>query len=1048
MSTITDYLIKIQDLTQQNLDILKTINDSFFTNKSYLKTSISGVDYTMPSFISLENKINALREDFENLVNAPKTGEAFFTLDGSTRAIEVRGYSTTPPSLELKGTTKFGISENNIFKDFLTPVPYINFDLNKIPNDITSVVVKKVIPYNENLVNEFKTRVGTNISLPYTWGDMYKILSLYTKGDDYVEYDTIMKMPIRTSRGLGYYVVEQVINDSIDENLDEYLELKLRTDIDSKNYSSTLSYKDFDETIEKMLKVGDKLLTYDDSAKLEIVEIQYVTNIIKVKVVNGEYLNLMVNATDTDIDSIPDNAKLKFFSSVDFENDKYIHVPLEEDQYIFIAIAPLNDRMNVQAPWGSGLLVDAFKLTNENENFETYYKENVRNIGDALNDLTGMMSEPLTKLNQSEYKELVEFKPTLTKDDLEVVQINSHLNTNETVKNIRTLYSQKKALKTQLDEIQSNIDSINDNLSRLAFDDTTNMRSIYTNQLNEYNKTKNELNTSISKIVGEISMNVNESEIPIENAKYHIRGFCSVDESTPIRELVVQYRYKNLNNASGKAMTINSKLFTDWNTMVGVTNKKTAKRNDGRYTFELSEINNSINEPMCNQIDIPISQGESVDIRVKIVYDYGWPFVEISSDWSDIINIQFPTEFLKDVQILDIIEENNNDIETNRFNNIIKEAGITDHVNDKIVDQDITYYHNPSHIASGFYTSERRVIPLKDKLEDLTNIIAQLQDEVLGTSSEQLDVYLTVGEITKKLVPFQTNYLYPKSYSAVVGSAESTTTTIDKDSIDKNPVSPIIDIHPGLPTDPQPIIPTIAKSNVAGYLVEDGNVYTTINIVLKNNSAHSVKLYPIFPGDVDNAVFDLKNTKFTKGDYSVYDKASKTGNNIFMKYDNYVGNIENLEDPYKTWETAKITPQNANQFITFRLNNPYNGAPYYGTDNKDQQSGAELPSYTNDGAVLYPHLTQKNSLSQLDSIGSISYKLLNPGESITIPLEAKYKLSSGASTSFNRTMSFDLRTSLYRDFMNYTFTVVFTKVTKVDNDIYSNNAVNEYNVVI
>ena len=991
MSTITDYLIKIQDLTQQNLDILKTINDSFFTNKSYLKTSISGVDYAMPSFISLENKINALREDFENLVNAPKTGEAFFTLDGSTRAIEVRGYSTTPPSLELKSTTKFGISENNIFKDFLTPVPYINFDLNKIPNDITSVVVKKVIPYNENLVNEFKTRVGTNISLPYTWGDMYKILSLYTKGDDYVEYDTIMKMPIRTSRGLGYYVVEQVISDSIDENLDEYLELKLRTDIDSKNYSSTLSYKDFDETIEKMLKVGDKLLTYDDSAKLEIVEIQYVTNIIKVKVVNGEYLNLMVNATDTDVDSIPDNAKLKFFSSVDFENDKYIHVPLEEDQYIFIAIAPLNDRMNVQAPWGSGLLVDAFKLTNGNENFETYYKENVRNIGDALSDLTGMMSEPLTKLNQSEYNTLVEFKPTLNKEDLEVVQINSHLNTNETVKNIRTLYSQKKALKTQLDEIQSNIDSINDNLSRLAFDDTTNMRSIYTNQLNEYNKTKNELNTSISKIVGEISMNVNESEIPIENAKYHIRGFCSVGESIPIRELIVQYRYKNLNNASGKAMTINSKLFTDWNTMVGVTNKKTAKRNDGRYTFELNGINNSINEPMCNQIDIPISQGESVDIRVKIVYDYGWPFVEISSDWSDIINIQFPTEFLKDVQILDIIEENNNDIETNRFNNIIKEAGITDHVNDKIIDQDITYYHNPSHIASGFYTSERRVIPLKDKLEDLTNIIAQLQDEVLGTSSEQLDVYLTVGEITKKLVPFQTNYLYPKSYSAVVGSAEST-------------------------------------SNVAGYLVDGGNVYTTINIVLKNNSTHSVKLYPIFPGDVNMDICELANYKFEPKDYS------KDNLKVYMRYDDEENELSYIH-------------QRANQFLTFRLNNPYNGVDYYGTGS-DQQDGTKLPSYANDGAVLYPHLTQKNSLSQLDSIGSISYKLLNPGESITIPLEAKYKLSSGASTSFNRTMSFDLRTSLYRDFMNYTFTVVFTKVTKVDNDIYSNNAVNEYNVVI
>ena len=47
------------------------------------------------SFLSLENKINALRDDFENLVNAPKTGEAHFTFDGSSKVIELKGYNNT-----------------------------------------------------------------------------------------------------------------------------------------------------------------------------------------------------------------------------------------------------------------------------------------------------------------------------------------------------------------------------------------------------------------------------------------------------------------------------------------------------------------------------------------------------------------------------------------------------------------------------------------------------------------------------------------------------------------------------------------------------------------------------------------------------------------------------------------------------------------------------------------------------------------------------------------------------------------------------------------
>ena len=129
MATVTDYLIKLQDLTQQNLDILKAINESFLTNKAHWSTTISGVTYSMPSFLALENKINLLREDFDNLVNAPKTGEAYFTFDGNSRAIEVRGYTHTPSSLILPTRDEFGVKTNNIFKDFLNPTLYLHFDL-------------------------------------------------------------------------------------------------------------------------------------------------------------------------------------------------------------------------------------------------------------------------------------------------------------------------------------------------------------------------------------------------------------------------------------------------------------------------------------------------------------------------------------------------------------------------------------------------------------------------------------------------------------------------------------------------------------------------------------------------------------------------------------------------------------------------------------------------------------------------------------------------------------------------------------------------------
>ena len=101
MASITDHVIKLQELTQRNLEILQTLNDSFFTNQNHLSVMVGGNHYAIPSFISLENKINSLTANFENLVNAPETGEAFFDFNGNTRAIQVRSYTSTPNSLVL-----------------------------------------------------------------------------------------------------------------------------------------------------------------------------------------------------------------------------------------------------------------------------------------------------------------------------------------------------------------------------------------------------------------------------------------------------------------------------------------------------------------------------------------------------------------------------------------------------------------------------------------------------------------------------------------------------------------------------------------------------------------------------------------------------------------------------------------------------------------------------------------------------------------------------------------------------------------------------------
>ena len=77
----------------------------------------------------------------------------------------------------------------------------------------------------------------------------------------------------------------------------------------------------------------------------------------------------------------------------------------------------------------------------------------------------------------------------------------------------------------------------------------------------------------------------------------------------------------SMNNESGDTTYI----YSDWNILNTFNKSKIAKYDNvyGVYRYEYEANNETKNEPSFNQIDIPISQGESVDIKLKVIYDFG-----------------------------------------------------------------------------------------------------------------------------------------------------------------------------------------------------------------------------------------------------------------------------------------------------------------------------------------------------------------------------------------------------------------------------------------
>jgi hypothetical protein len=219
---------------------------------------------------------------------------------------------------------------------------------------------------------------------------MVHLLDPYKKDIDYIEYDELVRLPIRKNIGSGTYIVDNIISDIIDDNLDNYITIKIKTDLTGSDYSQymkSLTYKLFDETIERKLTVGDYLTNHDGTTKLQISDIKPSSNTITLRVVNGEFANLIGTSLYDYTKGINDWSKLRFYSPIDFDDDKYVDITLDDTQYVYIAIAPVNDRMNIQSSWGEGSLINSYKLTNGDQEFKQYYDSNVKNIGDIIKNL-------------------------------------------------------------------------------------------------------------------------------------------------------------------------------------------------------------------------------------------------------------------------------------------------------------------------------------------------------------------------------------------------------------------------------------------------------------------------------------------------------------------------------------------------------------------------------------------------------------------------------------------------------------------------------------
>lgn len=872
--TLKEYYVKLEGLWNNVTNVLFAINQSLHTNSSEITVQIADTDNTsttvrIPSFLYLENKLEVLSNNFSNLFNMPKSGEAWFNTNTNNNMYKLEMVrSNTAPNTPIINTNNIvsSITDNNFLKDLVSPRTYLKLNIDNLPDNINKIFMKKYIIYNYSV---FESLRSNNVS---SYDEFLLYIYNLRKGIDYDEYDSILDTPIKTDvYNSNFSIIDIPVEDnnpwidSTNSNLSKY-SYKIQLD--------TLKYTNQEDTsIEFSLKIGDKLCLGNELTIYKVKSIDTLNNIVIIEEIIGHTL----------LQTVSENSEmvLKLYND-DYSKYHYVEVPLEENPYICVFLGTIYN--NVRSLLSKPVLLNLNEIFitdksgqyiydgNGNKlNYIEYYKKECTNIGDLILGLTQSAYPQLTLLDS--YKlQLLQNNGELTSiinqtidstNILQVVPINKHTLDNVKTEEVISLHSQKNELSSQINSINNNISTVNTKLISTDFKQEVSITyQSLKSQLDQYYNERILLQKQLISIVENINNNL--GLVTGKNIKYRIRGICNtdileqyihnvVDPKVDIIGIDVEYKYRSINKDVTNITSINSNVFTDWNKLVTIDKQRIINFNEltNNYTLEFENYNSTNNIIKWNQIDIPIVSDEDVIIRVRYKYNIGQPFVNIYSPWSDEIVVIFPVEYKDNVEINSIALDNSNDIINAKFNSTLINDGYQEHINNSLIVSDNIFYHMPENIYSGFTNSDNKMITLKDKLLSLSSEVERYTKLISETLNQKYAVYLTYDESQVEL------------FNSII-----------------NKVNIYNEEH---------IVDTFVKK--------------TMNIVFKNTGDIPIKMYSIFPGNI-NIPLLLNNDEF-------YDKTIRHYERVPVFFDD------------------KISYQRLGQWIYFRQNNFWTGENIY-----------------------------------------------------------------------------------------------------------------------
>ena len=752
MINSNSYAENLKKLTETSADIIAIasgINEAMAGNDAEVNIS---EDVSLPSFSNIVKRV----ERAENTISKFTQGKGVVeTDDGTYRKIKVTNVSRPPETISsLEFSNAFNVDPNWFFESLQYPRCTVSIDLtDKIDEDSDRVYVTRIIldRSNTDILDYYNANIANK---PVGYATL--ITMLEKDSITYKEDKDEIKLPLTYER---YYGEFRIVNTKLIQDNKGVSRLWYFLD--------TLSYSEVNEagiavSTGNILSVNDKVRF--NNSLYSVLEVDQSQNCVRL-------------GYDIGYETLGNGDMLELYNAP--FSSKVVNIGIGINEINIVYVKGINEEYNLAAKdWSNPISFITNDLVfNENTSitFEEYYSKNVADFGKSW--IAQIKEGQIHAYNGSTPR-----APVINVDDLQVVQINTQLDATLDKETYNKLTSEIAQTKSNISAVRTTIATNKDLLIQSSDED---VRKNIQNIINSDTETLNSLTTQYNSLVEELNTLLNETGVINYSPKYHIRGFFAIPEPVNEQQVIgfdIMYRYLHTDETGIKLNTyeytdsndiVQTGVFTDWNIVESSLLEKVFDAENDKFIWknESSADGSKIN---INQIDIPIRNGEKVEIKVRSISEAGYPSNPLKSSWSQSVIISFPDNLTSNDTVTTILDSVKSDMTAVVLQETMSAAGVYTH----LADGNSTYKHTAKSIS---YTDSSTDENSKTTLTEMS-----LQDKVDALSKLIVDARKSFDDEVKLLKETVNNSI--NEIKVIIGYTQDATGkyTVKPDYLENN----------------------------------------------------------------------------------------------------------------------------------------------------------------------------------------------------------------------------------------------------------------------